>query len=155
MYNKILVPLDGSDLSECSLPHVKEIAVGCKAAKVILMKVNEPYYLSGTVMAELGEAEVKSLLQKSKEYYVKYLADKAMALEKAGVKVDTAIVEGNAANTILEYAAKEKVDLIIMSTHGSSGIVRFMVGSVADKVIRHSLAPVLLVAPTSCRLPAD
>ncbi len=153
MYNKILVPMDGSELSECSIPHVKEIAVGCKAARVILLRVIEPYYLSGTVLAELGEAETKSLADKGKEYAVKYLAEKARLLENAGVKVETAIVQGNAANTILDYANKQKVDLIIMSTHGSSGIVRFMVGSVADKVIRHSVAPVLLVAPTSCRLP--
>ncbi|OGO16646.1 MAG: hypothetical protein A2Z02_01390 [Chloroflexi bacterium RBG_16_48_7] len=153
MYNKILVPLDGSDLSECSLPHVKEIAVGCKAAKVILLRIMEPFYLSGAVLAELGETEVKSLTEKSREYAMNYMAEKAKMLENAGVKVETAILTGNAANSILDYASKQKVDLIIMSTHGSSGIVRFMVGSVADKIIRHSVAPVLLVAPTSCRLP--
>lgn len=153
MYNKILVPMDGSELSECSIPHVKEIAVGCKAAKVILLRVIEPYYLSGTVLAELGEAEARSLAQKGKEYAIKYLAEKAKIFENAGVKVETVIIEGNAANSILDYARKQNVDLIIMSTHGSSGIVKFMVGSVADKVTRHSMSPVLLVAPTSCRLP--
>jgi nucleotide-binding universal stress UspA family protein len=153
MYSKILVPLDGSELSECSLPHVKEIAVGCKAAKVILLRIMEPFYLSGTVMAELGETEVKSLQDKGREYAEKYMSEKAKILENAGIKVETAIVSGNAANSILDYATRQKVDLIIMSTHGSSGVVRFMVGSVADKVIRHSAAPVLLVAPTSCRLP--
>ena len=153
MYNKILVPLDGSDLSECSLPHVQEIALGCKTAKVILLRVIEPFYLSGTVLAELGDTEVKSLRDKSRTFAVKYLEDTAKKLENAGIKVETAIIEGNAANAILDYASKQKVDLLIMSTHGSSGVVRFMVGSVADKIIRHSSAPVLLVAPTSCRLP--
>jgi nucleotide-binding universal stress UspA family protein len=154
MYNKILVPLDGSELSECSLPHVQAIALGCKAAKVVLLRVLEPLYLGGTVMAELGEEEVKSLGKKSQEAAIKYLAEQAKKLENAGIKVEPAITSGNAANVILDYASKQNIDLIIMSTHGSSGIIRFMVGSVADKIIRHSSAPVLLVAPSSCRLPA-
>jgi len=153
MYSKILVPLDGSELSECSLSHVKDIALGCNTAKVILMRIIEPIYLTGTVLAELGEDAVKSLEVKNKEGAIDYLNEKAKMLENAGIKVETVIIEGHAANTILDYAKKESVDLIIMSTHGSTGIVRFMVGSVADKVIRHSSVPVLLVAPASCRLP--
>ena len=153
MYNKVLVPLDGSELSECSLSHVQEIAKGCKTSKVVLMRVMEPLRIAGYVLTEMGEDSVKSLEIKNKEAAIEYLNEKAKMLENAGLKVETIIMDGYAANTILDYSHKENMDLIIIATHGSTGFVRVMLGSVADKIVRHSVCPVLVVAPVSCRLP--
>ena len=72
-----------------------------------------------------------------------------------GISARGEVVTGKAADAILDYAEKNNVDLIIMSTHGRSGISRWAFGSVADRVVRHSIAPVLLVAPAGCRINMD
>jgi nucleotide-binding universal stress UspA family protein len=76
------------------------------------------------------------------------LADK---MNKSGMVVSRVVLEGNPAETILDYAEKNGVDLIIMATHGRTGIPRFALGSVADKVVRSSSVPVRVVAPAGCR----
>lgn len=73
-------------------------------------------------------------------------------IQETGADVRSALAYGNAANEILEYATKNNVDLIVMTTHGRSGITRWLFGNVADKVSHHSTIPVLIVAPSGCRL---
>jgi len=147
MYNKILVPLDGSQLSECSLEHVKAIATGCNVPEVILVRIIEPVH----GYAVLGEDWYKEAEKKAKATISNYLAGVADELTKSGIKVTTVILQGEPAEEILGYAEKNDVDLIIHTTHGFSGIVRWAIGSVADRVIRHAKVPVLTVAPSSCR----
>ena len=69
----------------------------------------------------------------------------AKELGESGLNVRADIVEGEAAEGIVEYAEKQGIDLVVMATHGRSGIGRWALGSVADRVIRHSYVPVLLV----------
>lgn len=64
----------------------------------------------------------------------------------------TAIERGKPTEAILDYAKANNVDLIVMSTHGRSGVSKFMLGSVADRVVRHAVQPVLLVTPPGCRI---
>ena len=66
------------------------------------------------------------------------------------VKVE--VIEGRIAEAILDYVEKNQVELVIISTHGRSGISRWTFGSVADKVVRHSPVPILVIAPAGCRL---
>ena len=91
------------------------------------------------------QEESDRIRQKAKEY----LGNIADALKKDGMVVRTIIKKANqgAAETIIDYAKGNKVDLIIMSTHGRSGISRWTLGSVTDKVIRHSGIPVLTTIP--------
>ena len=153
MYKKILVPLDGSELAEHVLEHVKAVAKGCQVPQVILLQVIEPLLISFkadiTVANNYREAEDKF------EASVKdYLSRVAETLKKSGIAVETAITNithGSAAGEILNYATENGVDLIVMSTHGKSGSSRWHFGSVSDRVASHSAIPVLIVAPSGFR----
>jgi nucleotide-binding universal stress UspA family protein len=150
MYKKIVAPLDGSELSECSLEHVAALAQGCQIPSVVLLNVVEPlsrYTNYAGVSQETFNETRKKFLAQNKEYLNK-VADR---LKKKGINAIPVTVEGRPAEEILDYAEKEKADLIVMSTHGSSGFSRWAFGSVADKVVRHSPVPVLLIAPAGCR----
>ena len=153
MYKKILVPLDGSELAEHVLEHVKAIAKGCQAPQVVLLQVIEPLLVPGrpdiSVADNYREAEDKF------ESSVKdYLSRVAEALKKSGIAAGTAIARithGSAAGEILNYATENGVDLIVMSTHGKSGSSRWHFGSVSDRVSSHSAIPVLIVTPSGFR----
>ena len=153
MYKKILVPLDGSELAEHVLDHVKAVAKGGHDPQVILLQVIEPLLISFkadiTVANNYREAEDKF------ETSVKdYLSRVAETLKKSGIAVETAIsniTHGSAAGEILNYATENGVDLIVMSTHGKSGSSRWHFGSVSDRVASHSAIPVLIVAPSGFR----
>lgn len=153
MYKKILVPLDGSELAEHVLDHVKAVAKGCHDPQVILLQVIEPLLISFkadiTVANNYREAEDKF------EASVKdYLSRVAETLKQSGIAVETAITNithGSAAGEILNYATENGVDLIVMSTHGKSGSSRWHFGSVSDRVASHSAIPVLIVAPSGFR----
>jgi nucleotide-binding universal stress UspA family protein len=150
MYKKILAPLDGSEFSECSLDHVTAVAKGCQVPNVILLHVVEPQdrYAGYAGISKEMLGEIQKELRTNTEDYLAKVADK---LKKKGVNTKTAVVEGKPSDEILNYADKNRADLIIMSTHGSSGLTRWAFGSVADKVIRHSPVPVLVIAPPGCR----
>ncbi|MDD5082511.1 MAG: universal stress protein [Dehalococcoidales bacterium] len=142
MYSKILVPLDGSKTAECVLGHIIEIAGGC--TQVELLFVAEP---APPGLYESREEAHKKLMAWGKEY----LAGVEDILTKDGVGAKSVIVEGKAAETIVDYAENNGVDLIVMSTHGRSGPSRWAFGSVAEKIIRSSIIPVLIVVPKACR----
>ena len=147
MYKKILAPMDGSEFSECVLPHIRAIAVGCKVPEVVLFRAIEPIqtpYIANDLFEEAEERAIVNIKDAFNKINEELKAD--------GVSTSQVIVKGYAANEILEYAEKNNVDLIIMSSHGSSGIIRWALGSVTDKVTRHASAPVLVIAPKACRI---
>ena len=149
MYKKILAPLDGSELSECTLEHLKAVATGCQVPEVVLLRVVEPlpqvYDDGGLTPGWHDEAQ-----KKAEEFARDYLAKVAASLKKEGISAETALVQGRAADKILDYIKQNQVDLVVMRTHGRSGVSRWVLGSVADRVLRHSAAPVLAVRPVSC-----
>lgn len=151
MYQKILVPMDGSENAECVIEHVKTIAAGCKAAEVILLRVIEPFpsYVMSLRMTDTFVQQAQDAVKADAIEFLNKVVDK---MKNEGLSVSTAVLEGNPAVTILDYAAKNGVDLIIMATHGRTGVARFALGSVADKVVRGSSAPVMVVAPAGCRV---
>jgi len=162
MYKKILAPLDGSKLSECSLAHVKALATGCKVPEVTLLTVvGEPpplpsyEYSSPQMVAEVAEQREKEA-EEIKKRAEDYLARVADDLKKEGIAVKTDVIhlsfEGRIADTILDYVQNNKVDLIIMSTHGRSGVSRWAFGSVADKIVSHAQVPVLTITAAGCRV---
>jgi len=142
MYKKILVPLDGSELSKSIIEHVIRIAVGCSVPEVTLLRVREPMDKQGQ---ETLSADVAIKLDEVyREEMLSYLAGVAEELKQAGVNAITVVVAGNPADEILKYAEDNGVGLIMMSTHGRTGILRWAFGSVADKVVRNSVVPTLL-----------
>ena len=146
MYNKVLVPLDGSTFSELALANAVTIVSGCQATELVLINVIEPYkdlahWVSDDV-AKRMELEAKQVAQN-------YLDRAVERLTNEGLKVEAVVAEGDPAGVILEYAKKTGVDLIVIATHGRSGFSRFMFGSVASKITHDSSIPVLIVPPTS------
>ena len=161
MYQKILVPLDGSKLAECVLPHVEEIAAHCGTEEVILVSVTERitgYRVTEEYTQPLGEQLVPAAEErlapeavgKQERQAQKYLVRVAKKLEAKGIKVLTEVLLGKPAQEIALYAANERCDLIIMASHGRSGPSRWAHGSVADKVFRASSVPVLMIKAPGC-----
>jgi nucleotide-binding universal stress UspA family protein len=142
MYKKILVPLDGSDLSEAVLDHVAAIAKGCQVPEVILIRVREP--LDNSVRATLDPEIAEELDQAYNDEAASYLKKIASKLDKKSVSVKIEVLEGNPAEEIIKYSKENKIDLIVMSTHGRSGFSRLVFGSVANKVLRQTEVPILL-----------
>ncbi len=149
MYKKILAPLDGSELSECTLEHLKAVATGCQVPEVVLLSIVEPFH-QAYELAEDWRTVRRDAEEKAFAYANDYLSKVADSLKKEGIAAEAIIVLGKAADEILDYAKKRKVDLIVMSTHGRSGVSRWVLGSVADKVLRQSAVPVLIVPPAAC-----
>jgi nucleotide-binding universal stress UspA family protein len=142
MYKKILVPLDGSELSESVLDHVIAIATGCQVPKVVLVRVREP--LDDNVRKTLDPEIAVELDQAYHDEAASYLESVAKTLKQKDISLKYRVLEGDPAKEIIEYSKDNNVDLIIMSTHGRSGVSRVVFGSVADKVIRQAEIPVLI-----------
>jgi len=153
MYKKILVPLDGSKLAECALPHVEELARGCGTEEVILVSVTERvpgYRVFEDPSQPLGQQLVPEAAGKKEKPAQKYLERIAKAMKAKGIKVDTEVLLGDPAEEIVNYAKHPGCDIIVISSHGRSGISRWAFGSVADRVFRASCVPILMVRAPGC-----
>ena len=151
MYQKILVPLDGSGLAECVLPHVESIAKGCGVQNVVFLRVVEPFQApSGEARSIFTDEEIKRIDSENKATAENYLNQLVNRTKYDGVNIQTDMISGRAADSIAEYATKNEVDLIIIATHGRSGISRWVWGSVADRLLRSSCVPVLMVRAPGC-----
>ncbi|RMD59373.1 universal stress protein [Candidatus Parcubacteria bacterium] len=136
MYKKILVPLDGSAVAEVALPHAIEMAKIFQA-ELILLRVAFVHFLPGSDPVELESAAVRE-----SEAYLERLAQR---LSAEGLKVHTVVRYGKAAEEIIDHAAENQVSVIVMATHGRSGVGRWLLGSTAEKVLRGTEVPVLLI----------
>ncbi|MCX5820257.1 MAG: universal stress protein [Deltaproteobacteria bacterium] len=150
MYKKVLVPLDGSELAECALNHVKALVKEGSVKEVTLFTAVRV----DTSWVELYgknfnvEAMRKALLGSA----MKYLAGLKDGLAREGIKVKTEVLEADgAAQGITDYARKRGSDLIVIATHGYTGMKKLMMGSVALSILHHSHMPVLLIRPEACR----
>ena len=154
MYKKVLVPLDGSELAECTLSHVKNLVKEESVGEVTLLNVVKVDFSWEQMRSEYSvgvdiNAIRETLFARSR----KYLADKASQLESEGIKVKTESLEANRpADKIAEYAQEKGMDLIVIGTHGYTGFKKLMMGSVAFSVLHQSHVPVLLIRPESCRI---
>jgi len=144
MYSKILVPLDGSATAECALPLVRALARRL-ALGVELLSAVDLREISRDVSAAEG-LFVDRLLEDESRRSAEYLGKIAKSFGAGAVT--TRCETGDAAETIIEIAAAEKNSLIVMATHGRSGLNRFLLGSVAEKILRGSTNPLLLVKAT-------
>ena len=152
MYKKILVPLDGSKLAECVLPHVETIAKGCDTENVIFIRVVESPYIPVSTEEgyTLSAKDWQKIEDESKMAAANYLSELTSRIKYGAVKIQTEVIVGKPAEIITDYAANNGVDLITIATHGRSGVSRWVWGSVTDKVLRSSRVPVLVVrAPGS------
>ncbi len=143
MFEKILVPLDGSVLAEIVLPYAMELA-GRLGSDVTLVYVNE-----------LREAPYQHMCQFYLEKMVKATKQGTERWTKeptgSAIQVRSAILVGNPAERIVEHADEEDVGLVLVATHGQSGIKHWPLGSVADKVVRATKRPVMLIRAKGAR----
>jgi nucleotide-binding universal stress UspA family protein len=138
MYKRILVPLDGSELAEQALEYAI-IQAESFGAEVVLLKVLGPLpepAMGSRVGVKLAEKQSADLARY-------YLEDLAAGIKEVPVQVVT--VEGKPYIQIIRFAEEQEIDLIVMSTRGHSGLSRWLLGSVADRVVRGATVPLLLV----------
>ncbi len=147
MYKRILAPLDGSEFSECLLPHLRAIALGCQVPAVVLLRVIEPL----PPLAKVTQPWLREVAEKEQAEAKDYLSKLAAELKNEGIAAETVVMIGQPDEEILNFAQRNEADLIIMSTHGRSGATRWLLGGVTDRVVRHSPVAVLTVAPAGCR----
>jgi len=134
---RILVPLDGSKLAEAALDVAVDLAAGARATYILIRAV-EAHALP---VADPMDAQVK-VVREAEEYLG---AVQERLAEQQITNVVTGVWYGRAAGTIVEAAHAKKADLIVMSTHGRSGLGRLILGSVAEAVLRGTTVPVLIV----------
>jgi nucleotide-binding universal stress UspA family protein len=139
MFDPILVPLDGSLLAECVLPHVVAIARAFNA-RVILLRMLDKNQAS-------EKAQLFDLLnwQINKTGAKLYLDKVCTRLQKSGLRVETAVLEGLVAESITDYALSQGVKLIILSSHGRSGLSQWGISSVTQKTIFSAPTSVLII----------
>ncbi len=137
MYEKILVPLDGSELAEVALPYAEELA-GKLGSEVTLLHVCES---SEEQYHHMHQLYLQKMVGVTKRGAKKYLAKP----DAKTITVKSAVLPGHPAEQIVDFAEKQRIDLIVIATHGWSGIRRWVLGSVADKVVRATKQPVALI----------
>ncbi|NEU55502.1 universal stress protein [Halorussus sp. MSC15.2] len=139
MYDRILVPTDGSEQSPVAT-HALNVAELCDATVHALYVVDEKAL--DYQPSEAGREETRAARESEGEAA---LASIEAAAEDRGVEVVTAIEEGTPAQTIVEYADEQDAEMVVMGTHGRSGVDRYVLGSVTEQVVRTSEVPVLTV----------
>ena len=148
---KILLPVDGSPFSKAPIPYIEEIIRGTKA-KVILLQAAEPpivpSYEEGRPISPTWQKFKDDLWAQLEEHDSKNLKKLEVELASRGMNVTSQVVRGDAPESIIETAGKENVDLIVMSTHGRTGVNRWAFGSVASRIVEESDQPVLLIRPS-------
>ena len=168
MYRGILVTLDGSPLSEAVLPVVADLVAGTAAVVTFLtvgevpsataegpiesvhpfifLSLSAPAVRFASATPKYAETKAQAI-ERREEEFAAYLEQKAEPLRKLGVEVNTIVQLGNPAERIVSYARRPEIDLIVMATHGRTGLRTVIFGSVAGRVLYSGVRPVLLVRP--------
>jgi len=150
-HRTILVPLDGSKLAESLLPHAEALSRlhSGREIEVVLIRVFEPPFITADYpegsMRLSWEEHVERITNHFKKIAAQYLTGVERQLKNAGINVRSEVLMGQPADEIIDYASKNPLNLIVMATHGRSGVTRWAYGSVADRVLHGVPNPVFLV----------
>jgi nucleotide-binding universal stress UspA family protein len=153
MYKKIMVPLDGSTLAECVLPHVNGFITDCQVETIIFVSVVQPEPISYSGASRPANPQHFVIINENREriekerksFAVRYLQNVIRELKHDEIKCKADVLVGTVADRLVDYIIANEIDLVLIATHGRSGISRWVRGSIADKVLRSSSAPVLMV----------
>lgn len=144
-YKRIVVPLDGSGWSRRALPHAADIARANQSELILLHVFRPPAADYADTLVLAGQ---EGQIQQLREAMEQALAGMASDLHNESVSVQTRLIDGSGvASAICDYVRDEDIDLVVMSTHGRTGLARFLFGSVASKVMEGIKVPVLLIHP--------
>ena len=157
MYQNVLIPLDGSELAECVLSHVHGFTYDCQVKTITFVRVVKPagfLSIAQNVDAESEPKEYESMMKnleriekKRVTLAAKYLEGIVNQFRKNGIKCEKKVLVGKISKSIINYAESNDVDLILMATHGRSGVKRWLYGRTADMLLRISKIPILSVRP--------
>lgn len=142
MFDRILTPTDGSSAAKPAVETALDLAEIHDASLYILYIVDQPTSVAGTGEGVPGLNNLLNALEKDGHETTTAIADRAT---DRGIEVRTAVQRGNPHEDILVHATEHDIDLIVMGTHGRTGIKRALLGSVTENVVRHSKIPVLTV----------
>jgi nucleotide-binding universal stress UspA family protein len=145
LINRLLIPLDGSELSKLALPIGEELATKLEIAIILFQMANiiRPF---GDISGAGSYIDYSKLNEDEKRRVGSEMVKLTEELKDKGLIVNNIITNGSdAANEIIELCKNNSIDLVIMSTHGRSGLGRWVFGNVAEKVLRHGETPLLLV----------
>jgi nucleotide-binding universal stress UspA family protein len=143
LFRKILIATDGSEYTKKAIDHGIEIAINTGAKLNAIYVIDTRAYSSIPLSAPMEYTY--SILRQEGDMALKYVSERA---EAAGLEVEGIIAQGHPAEEIMKYAEENSIDLIVIGTLGKSGLERFLMGSVVDKVIRNSKIPVIAVPVT-------
>lgn len=143
MYSRILLATDGSDAVEPAIEHAIELAAYCDATLYVVSVIDAS---AASGVPEAQTAPIQEIMEDAAQKAVEAAADRA---RNRGVAVETMVRNGSVHGEILQAAVDADVDLIVMGTHGRSGLDRLLLGSVADRVIRQASQPVLVKRATN------
>lgn len=150
-YKKIVVPLDGSGLSQRAIPHAVDIAQNNDSEVILLHVFRPPAHEYTDIIALAGQEDQ---LDEMRKQVKQHLASLRNQLREQNIKCRVQMIEGvGTANLICDYINGEDVDLVVMSTHGRTGLARFVFGSVAQKILQGVRVPVMLVYPDDATEP--
>jgi nucleotide-binding universal stress UspA family protein len=147
MFKRIMVPLDGSELAERALPHAEYLAK-TSGATLYLVRAVEPPAAVRTHGLGAPVNVYADVIGAQRQEAVEYLNGVGARLESDALSVQTAQLDGYAASALLDYVRQADIDLVVITAHGRSGLTRWAMGSVADRVIQGGLAAVLLIPNT-------
>jgi len=145
MYKKIMVPLDGSELAECVLPHVEAFIKGFNISDLILVRVVEPETLPYRIEGGVDPQIIAEKEATRKSAAKNYLEGIVKRFSREGTAVHSEVIIGRVTESLADHAEENDVDVFIIATHGRSGVTRWVMGSVADKLLRSARVPVLMV----------
>jgi nucleotide-binding universal stress UspA family protein len=143
---RILVPTDFSDFSRHALDEAIEVGKTFRA-EIVLLHVLEPIYFATSSDVYGYSANLAMLMEELRQSARRELERLGRAVGKRGLRVQTALASGAPHALIVDAANKRRADLIVISTHGRSGLSHMLMGSVAEKVLRGASCPVLIVRP--------
>ena len=146
----IVVPLDGSELSERAIPYATLFAKTF-GGRLLLVTVWEG---AEEALIKVLPAVADDLFKEGEQYYEKYLAKTAQRYMEDGVKIDAEVLTGHAAEELLKLVEARHAGLLALATHGRSGLSRWWSGSVAGEVVQRAHAPRLIVGPKVLSQPA-
>jgi len=175
VFRKLLVPLDGSKLTEIVLPYMEKLAIGCNIPQIILLSVTEPvsvnfpvdevsdhvpikeYQSSNVVLDAFGYriqkepltplSKAPAVVGKTAQAAEAYLTAIATNLTARGFNVATEVLIGNPVKEIVHFANEENIDLIVMASWGKHGMSKWSITNVAEKVFRQTNIPMFLIKP--------
>ena len=145
MFNKIMVPLDGSELAECVLPHVEAFVSQCQIRTIVFVRVLETITPAVAGEYAINVEDLESREESRKAAAEEYLEQIIGRIAPGNSTLEKTVLIGRVADKLSEYAETNDVDLILMATHGRSGVSRWVRGSVAERILRAASVPVLMV----------